>query len=158
MKNIISGIVISMFLISLGNASFMYKEIDPVCSLTGTTHTYFPGEISDTSSWSIPVAYQGECDDISELTQTQKEKVYEIMLKFYEDKDFIWSLYGDDFSFSGSENTLNPNGQNYVNKKLFPALIEYINKERNKINPNTKNIAIIHYVASIVGYDYFLQK
>jgi hypothetical protein len=58
MKKIIVSIGIIAVLVSQTSARFMYQEIDPICSITGTTHTSFPGEISDTSDWSVPTAYE----------------------------------------------------------------------------------------------------
>lgn len=159
MKNIITWILLFWILISQMSASFMYQEIDPICSITGTTHTSFPWEISDTSSWSMPKAYDGECDETPDLSNDEKSRIFIIMKEFFEKKDLTWPVYGwnQENSYGGND-SLNPDGQDYVNDKLFPAIISYINRERAKSSPNTKNIAILNYAAKTVGYDYFISQ
>jgi hypothetical protein len=64
----------------------MYQETEPYCTISGTTHNSFPGEISDTSSWNIPTAYESECDVTPQLSDTEKEETYDIVINFFQDK------------------------------------------------------------------------
>lgn len=164
MKKIIALCALVWVFTGQVSASFLYQETDPYCSLTGTTHTSIPGEISDTSSWNIPTAYEGECDEIPELSFSEKEKIYQVMHSFFESQWYYGSLYGnpDDLENGikafGREGTLNPLGQDFVNKKLFPVVSEFITQERAKNNPNLKNIAILNYAVKTIGYDYFVRQ
>jgi len=161
MKNKIIGSAVLLFTaISSASASFMYQETDPYCSISGTTHTSFPGEISDTSSWSIPTAYESACDETPELSEAEKERIRGIMVKFFRNNGFTWPVYGwenNEFSYGG-EDSLNPEGQMYVNKVFFPAVKEYINTQRQKSNPNMMNIAMLNEAVKTIWYDYFIGQ
>lgn len=158
MKNkILVSTVLLLATVFNAQASFIYKETDPYCSISGTTHTSFPGEISDTSSWSIPTAYQSACDSTLDLEQSEKDRIYNIMIEFFDDKDYIGPVYGWSYGY-GWEDTLNPEGQKYINEIFFPLVILYIQKERIKQNPNTKNIAILNYAVKNIWYDYFISQ
>ncbi|MDA9129269.1 hypothetical protein N9J72_02210 [Candidatus Gracilibacteria bacterium] len=161
MKNSIvktlGGVVgILSILVSQTSASFMYQEIDPICSLTGTTHTSFPGEISDTSSWNIPTAYEGECDMTPELSESEEEKIFQIMNDFFRNNDLYGELYTEDVN--SQSQVLNTTGQDFVQNVFFPNVSNYINAERAKVNPNTKNIAVLNYAVKTIGYDYFVSQ
>lgn len=148
-----------MFAVLLGqvNASFLFQATEPYCSLTGTTHTSFPGEISDTSSWSIPTVYQEECDVTPELSVNEQEEIYTIMVSFFEKYDLTGPVYGEENGYGGSD-TLNPAGQDFVNDKLFPAMILLVKAEREKETPNMRTVAIFNYATKTIGYDYFISQ
>lgn len=157
-KTIIMCVLIALSY-SWASARFAFQETEPYCSITGTTHTSFPWEISDTSSWSIPTAYQWICDETPVLSDTEKKRIHTVMMRFFEDKNLTWPVYGWVQSDAyGWENTLNPQGQKFVNEVFFPAIIKYITKERIQSNPNTKNIAILNEAVKNIGYDYFLYN
>lgn len=157
MKKLIISVCIIAVSISNTGASFMFQEIDPICSISWKTHTSFPWEISDTSSWSIPKAYDWECDKTPELSSETKEKVYTIMQNFFKKKNYLWAIYWEQWWY-GWNNSLNPAGQKFVNNKLFPAIINFIEKERNKTKPNTRNIALVNAMVQTIGYDYFVTE
>ena len=97
------------------------------------------------------VAYEQECDEVPKLSQSEKDKIFTIIDDFFAEKKYYPEMYN-------LGKSLNADGQKFINNTFFPAIKKLINAERKELNPNTKNIAIIHYVASIVEYDYFLQK
>lgn len=157
MKKIVTILAVSIFLISSVWASFMYQETDSYCSISGTTHTSFPGEISDTSSWSIPTAYQWRCDITPELSSAEKKRIRNIMVRYFQDKNMTGPLYGwNETDAYGWENTLNPEWQTYINNIFFPTIVDYISVERQKKNPSMQNIAILNQAVKTIGYDYFL--
>jgi len=139
------------------SADFMFEETDPYCTISGTTHNSFPGEISDTSSWFIPTVYEWECDTTPELSSNEKDKIFTIMLSFFEKYELIWPIYGEE-NWYGWSDTLNPKGQDFINDKFFPAIIKYISNQRAQENPNLKNIAILNYAVKTIGYDYFISQ
>jgi len=132
-------------------ASFLYEEIDPVCSITGTTHTHSAQEVSDTSSWRIPIAYQWECETTPELSWKQERKIYTAITKFYEKKNFLDKEANNWY-------TLNSNGKKYTSQRFFPAIKNFIVREKNKQSQNLQSIAILNYAASLIGYDYFITR
>lgn len=142
------------------SASFLYQETDPYCSISGTTHTSFPGEISDTSSWSIPTAYEEECDETPILSDSEKLRINSVMVNYFRDTNMTWPVYGwsDDGNSYGWEDSLNPQGQKFVNEVFFPAVIRYINEQRAKTNPNMTNIAILNEAVKSIKYDYFIGQ
>ncbi len=149
MKKILS--VIAFICINLSvSADFMYQEIDPICSISGTTHTSFPGEISDTSSWSIPKAYDGECVETPVLKVAEKELIGAKMVSLFERKGFIKSSNGD-------THTLTTEWQELTQNNFFPAVQKYIAREMEKQDPRLRNIAILNYAVSVIGYDYFIN-
>jgi len=151
------SIVLLVSTVLNAHASFMYQETDPYCSISGTTHTSFPGEISDTSSWSIPTVYESACDVTPDLEQSEKDRIYNVMIDFFEDKEYTWPVYGWSNGY-GWEDTLNPEGQKYINENFFPLVVSYIQKERAKQNPNTEDIAILNYAVKNIWYDYFISQ
>lgn len=144
-KLLLSGLC--MFAIS-GSvwASFLYQEIDPICSISGTTHTSFPWEISDTSSWNIPKAYDGKCDNVSSLTTSEKIKIHNIVIDYLEDNNYLDTI--------PSWYTVNKAWRDYLENGFFPAVQNYIVSNRNKI----KNIAILNHAVSMVEYDYYVSS
>jgi hypothetical protein len=42
MKKIFTIALCIIMMGGISNASFIYQEIDPICSISGTTHTSFP--------------------------------------------------------------------------------------------------------------------
>ena len=141
-----------MFFIASSNtwASFMYQEIDPICSISGTTHTSFPGEVSDTSSWNIPKAYDWECLVYDELSEVEKESIHDVISWYFEKK---WYLDAK----SGFAN-INIAGRDFINDSYFPAIQSFVQREVAKENPNLRHLAIMSYAAKIIGYDYTLSK
>jgi hypothetical protein len=80
------------------------------------------------------------------------------VINFFQDKWYTGPVYGgDEINWYGGENSLNPEGQKYVNTSFFPAVSAYINQQRAKETPNLKNIAILNYAVKSIWYDYFLQ-
>ena len=160
MKKLLASTLLIATSISVSYADFMSMEIDPICSITGTTHTMFPWEISDTSSWEIPKAYDWECDNVPELSTKTKQKIHTMMYDFFEERWYVWPVYWDDIEEEwayGWDDTLNPTGQDFVNEKFFPAIKRAIIRERASDNPNMRKIAIINMIAKSIWYDYFLK-
>lgn len=133
------------------NASFLYQEIDPICSISGTTHTSFPWEISDTSSWSIPKAYDGECIPTEDLSSLEKRKIYTIMIDFLKERYYL-----DDNVNSGY--VVNMEGREFLEDRFFPRIQKFIWDEVKSSEPNLKHIAILNYAVSLIGYDYFIDS
>lgn len=149
MKKILLFLYFAM--VSTGvSASFIYQEIDPICSISGMTHTSFPAEISDTSSWVIPKAYDGRCIPVEKLSTPEKRKIYKVIVNFLDTKNFL-----DDSINSGY--VLNTQGREYINNVFFPTIGSFIAREVKKTEPNTSHIAILNYAVSIIGYDYFIE-
>lgn len=156
---IVTMLLLGVFTLSANvSAMCLYEEIDPICSISGETYTNTCQGWSDTSSWSIPKAYDGVCEETPELTDAQKEKVFNFMNEFFTRHDMKGILYGDVSTASNDSMTLNLKGQKFLREKLFPAIGEFIVEEREKQKPNTNKIAVLNYVASIIGYDYYLTK
>ena len=135
----------------------MYQEIDPICSISGTTHTSFPGEISDTSSWSIPTAYKGECIETPELSMEEQSRINNVMVNFFKNNDYTGPVYGNESGYGG-EDSLNPEGQMFVNEIFFPIIVKYIQNEVKRENPNLRNIAVLNQAVKTIGYDYFIGQ
>lgn len=150
MKKIIVAWIITMISISSTYGDFMYEEIDPICSISGTTHTSFPGEISDTSRWYIPKAYDWECKTTPSLTQKEKSIVFSRVIRLLNKKQAIQEETKQWY-------TLTPAGQKFVQDRFFIAVQRYIQKEMKKSQPNTKAISILNYAVKIIGYDYFIS-
>ena len=146
MKKIFTAILCFMMLGGISNASFIYEEIDPICSISGTTHTSFPWEISDTSAWSIPKAYDGECDDTQWLlSPDDKKRIYAIVIEYLDKK---WYLIP-----SGNGYSLTEEWERYLQDTFFQEVAEYIPDNREL----KRNQAILNDAVSIIGYDYFIQ-
>lgn len=127
-------------------ASFLYQEIDPICSISGTTHTSFPWEISDTSSWEIPKAYDGECDGVSTLDISDQLKIYSIVINYLDTNNYLESI--------SSGYTVNMKGRDYLQDGFFPAVQKYIASNRDR----KRDIAILNHAVSMIGYDYFIAS
>lgn len=163
MKKVILSWVLSLCMIGSSFADCFFEEIDPVCSISGYTYTSTCEGWSDTSSWSMPIAYSGECKTKSSISQEEKDKIFTIMDDFFTKHEMKGHIYGIVPSIypkppQDSYNTLNPKWQKFIDEVLFPALQKYIQKEVIKKNPNNKNIAVLNYVASMIGYDYTIQR
>ena len=132
-------------------AMCLYEETDPVCAITGKTFRSTCEWWSDTSSWSIPTAYDGECHQTPELSIQQKDAVYTVVENFFESHDMIdtsrWSY-----------RPLNREGQDFVRLKLFPKITEIIAEEIEKKSPNYTRIAFYNYLAQTIGYDYEIRQ
>lgn len=156
---IFSMVFLGVFFISSWvSAMCLYEETDPVCSVSGETYTNSCQGWSDTSAWSIPKAYDGVCEETPELTDEQKEKIFSYMNSIYTKHNMKGILYWDESTASADSMTLNLKGQKFLREQLFPAIAKLINTEREKETPDTQKIAILNYVASMVGYDYYLTK
>lgn len=133
------------------HAMCLYEETDAVCAITGKTFRSTCEGWSDTSSWSIPIAYDGECHQTPELSTLQKDAVYAIAEDFFQSHDMIdtsrWSY-----------RPLNREGQNFVKLKLFPKITEIISEEIEKEKPNYKRISFYNYLAQTIGYDYEISQ
>ncbi|MCP4523336.1 MAG: hypothetical protein GY828_03890 [Candidatus Gracilibacteria bacterium] len=150
MKNFLTLVLLLMFLFINVHADFMSKEIDPICSISGKTHTSFPGEISDTSSWSIPKAYDGECIKVPVLKIAKKKILTTKVLQMFEDRNLLETHILEGY-------TLTSEGEKFAQDIFFPAVAKYIAREIKKSSPNKKAISILNYAVSIIGYDYFLN-
>lgn len=131
-------------------ADFIYQDIDPICSISGTTHTYSPNEISDTSSWYIPKAYDWVCQKVTALKTAEKKIIASQMLDLLERRWYIKTSLDN-------EHTLTSTWQTFVQYVFFPAIADYIAQEVKKPEPNTRSIAILNYAVSTIGYDYRLN-
>ena len=141
--------VVSTLLFTNVSASFMYVEIEPVCSITGETYTSQSAWKSDTSSWSIPTAYEGECLDTVELSDDSKKRIYEISSDFFK-------KYSNENRSNADWISLNTTGQKIVNERLFPKIQTLISDEMKKENPHMKTVAVLNYFAKTIWYDYFV--
>ena len=157
MKYLLTGCIALMLLTSSLQADFMYEEIDPICSISWTTHTSFPGEISDTSSWYIPKAYDGECIETPEISQNEKDRIYEIMTNFFEKKDLM-NQPGNTDDYYNNENALNQVGREFMMNTFFPAVVSFIADKESKNQADSKDVAILNYAVKIIWYDYFISQ
>lgn len=126
------------------HADFMYQEIDPICSISGTTHTSFPWEISDTSSWSIPKAYDGECDENPGIGPDDTKRVYTIMIDYFTAKEYLEPV--------SRWYNVTTEGRIFIKDTFFPAIQEYISENRE----NEKAVAILNSAVSMIKYDYYI--
>ncbi|NDK09326.1 hypothetical protein GW846_00930 [Candidatus Gracilibacteria bacterium] len=151
MKKIILACCIIAIVVPQASARFVYKEIDPICSISGTNHTSFPGEISDTSDWSIPTAYEGECVKTSALTKSEENRIFKIMKSYFERNTMYSDLnVGEDLAYE----SLNEKGRTFMKQSFFPAVAQKIQNEKNKNTPDSKLVAVLNYAAQVIGYDY----
>jgi len=148
-KNIIL-LFLFIFTFSSLNADFMYEEIDPICSISWTTHTSFPWEISDTSAWYIPKAYDWECIEVPVLNSKEKNIITDRVIKIFDDRGFIERKISNWYS-------LNSKWEKFAQDIFFTIVKDYISEEISKTNPNKKVISILNYAVSIVWYDYYLK-
>lgn len=139
MKNIYTMFLCLLFMtyISIGSVNAMCiqsPETKPMCGINGNTYTWLCYAMSDTSSWSIPMLHEWECEDNHyTLSESQKEKIYNVIYKYLNKRDYIGNLYGDNLWYNPySGETLNPKWQNFVNKALFPAVKNLLQKENKK--------------------------
>lgn len=129
------------------------NDLEPYCGLNGVTITkdnYF-SYVSDTSSRSIPQAYEGECRDYPELSATEKKRIHTVIYKALgqylgegSERDEKWHTITNDF----------------VQMKLFGMLEKLIGNEhvKGKEKADLEKMAKISYIVSLFGYDYFLEK
>lgn len=148
MKKILLLLYISVivFFPQEGYAKFAIVDIDPQCHINGRTCKTTGCQVSDTSRWSVPVAYKGECQSVPQLSASSQDKIFEIADNFFRNNE----MYRTDREYL----VLNSHGQEFVSKKLFPAIQVQIRGEMQKENPNYKIISIYQYLASVIGYDY----
>ena len=145
MKKIFTIALCIAMMCGISNASFMYQEIDPICSISGTTHTSFPWEISDTSSWNIPKAYEWECDETEGLNPDDKKRIYTTVINYL---DTRWYLEEKSWGYS-----VTSEWEKYLQDTFFTEVQEHISENRD----NTRDIAILNNAVKMIGYDYFIQ-
>ena len=152
-KIILSGSILLtvLFATKWVSADCFYQETAPECSISGQTYTSSCAGWSDTSSWSIPVAYQWTCTATPSLTQTEQTVVASILYKYLDNKDYITSETEANY-------TLSSEWKKYLQDSLFPAIQSLIAKEILKTDPNHKKIAIFNHLVTLVGYDYYMKK
>ena len=145
MKKIFMAMLTVVIMLEVSNGSFIYEEIDPICSISGTTHTSFPGEISDTSGWNIPTAYDGECDELEALSPDDRKEIYAIVIEYLDTRGYLveaWTWY-----------SLTVEGEKYLQDEFFEEVKEFIPENRD----NTRSVAILNDAVSMIGYDYFIK-
>lgn len=145
MRNIYISVLCFTMMFWVINADFMYQEIDPICSISGTTHTSFPWEISDTSSWNIPKAYDGECDQTPMLSPDEKKRIYAIVIEYLNSRAYLIE--------ATNWYTLSTEGEIYLQDIFFREVQEYIPKNRD----TKRDIAILNNAVKMIGYDYFIK-
>lgn len=145
---------------SFAEGKFAVETIPPECLINGVTINYTGYNQSDTSSWAMPKAYDGNCIEAPELFQSEKEKIYVTIYDFFIDKNYIQSSYGGWVVGLTREysNQINQKWQDFIMRAYFPFITKYIQTEIQQENPNYKNIAILNYTAYIIGYDYRFQQ
>ncbi len=159
MKKILFSLVI-LLSVNTTFAKFAVDEIPPQCLINGITITTTGNYVSDTSSWQIPAAYEGNCREVSELSEKQKEAVYTKFFNYFSQKKYLntpriidlWDWTTKEFI------SMNEQGRKFINDTYFPVLKKAILAEIAKQNPNDKRIALYQYAVQIIGYDYELQK
>jgi hypothetical protein len=145
MKNIFTAVLLILMTISISNASFIYEEIDPICSISGTTHTSFPWEISDTSGWYIPKAYDGECEMVEKLSPSDKKRIYTIVVEYLNEREYLvvsWNWY-----------KLTPDWEIYIQDVFFEEVQDFIPDNRE----NLRAEAILNDAVKMIKYDYYIQ-
>ena len=85
---ILAIIFLVFFNISQGFASFAEGKfavdaIPPECLINGVTINYTGYNQSDTSSWTMPKAYDWECDVTPQLSNTLKQKIFQLTDTFF---------------------------------------------------------------------------
>lgn len=153
MKNkiLISALVLSLIWVSGVSARCMYQETEPKCSISGTTQTSSCAEWSDTSTWQIPVAYEGSCKTTVTLNAKTQKAISNIMYKYLDKKDFIESETDEHYTITNT-------GKKYIQDALFPAIQKLITQEIKKTSPNHTKIAIYNHLVQLVWYDYYMSK
>lgn len=141
----------SLFSTSSVHADCMYEELEPSCNILWNTITSSCQGWSDTSSWDIPTAYQGECKATETINEASKEIISDFLYKLLSKKDYIISETDTYYRLSNE-------WQEYIQNKLFSAVHSVISKEIKKSSPNYKNIAILNHLVSLVWYDYYMSK
>lgn len=151
-------LIISILFLSTASARFMYQEIDPVCSASWETYTTSFAWMSDTSTWEMPTAYKWECKKTPELTDETKQKIYDSLMSYFKEKNYLGNVYNNNSVIvDDNSEVLNPIWQKFVNEKYFPMLIDRINSEYEKSEPNLKKIAFYHFSAKTIWYDYYVN-
>ena len=141
-------------------AKFTIIDIEPECHINGLVCKTTGCLVSDTSSWRVPVAYQGECRQTPNLSDSEKENIYNTLYNFFNNSRYTESKLGGwvtGLTLEYSEN-LNKKWEDFVKNKYFPYIQKQVSKEIQKDSPNYQKISILNYAAHIIGYDYHLQK
>lgn len=151
-KNILVWVIIlSGILISWVKADCLPAEDIIRCSIWWETYTSTCSGWSDTSSWYMPIAYQGECKNTETLDEKSKTIISDFLYKSFTKKGYIESE-------TDTYYTLTDKGEEYIQNALFPVIQSIITKEIKKSSPDNKKIAILNHFASLVGYDYYIKK
>ncbi len=137
----------SFFLFSVVHADCNYAEIEPVCGINGQTFTNSCEGWSDTSSWEILPAYEGQCVDLPPLPQSLETKIETIMLRI------LRKFKNTDMRFY----MLTPKGQDFVMNALFPRLQKLISTEMKKDSPDLLRVAVFTKIASMIKYDFAID-
>jgi hypothetical protein len=141
----------SLFSISRVHADCMYQELEPSCNILWNTITSSCQGWSDTSSWYIPTAYQGECKETVTLDENTKEIISDYLYNLSSKKGYITSETDEYYRISS-------NWQEHIQNWLFPVIYQIISKEIKKSSPDLKKIAILNHFVSLVWYDYYMSK
>ena len=139
----------------VAGAKFANIDVDPECLLDGTTRTKPYHGRSDTSSWSMPVIYSWNCISTSTLKDTQKEHIYTTLRWYFLKK---WYIIESTSWTEGVYESMNEKWRNFVNKTYFPLLKKLHLAEFDRGYFDDRKIVIYMYAASVIGYDYRLQK
>ena len=151
-KNIIIWAIIGSFItISWVSADCFYQKLEPTCSIWGQTYTSSCAGWSDTSTWSIPVAYDGECQTTKILSLKTKNAISDILYNNLLKKDYVKTETEENY-------TLTNDWEKYIQKYLFPAIQKLIAQEIKETSPNHTKIAIFNSLVDLVGYDYYMKK
>jgi hypothetical protein len=148
---ILLSLFFSFFSISWVHADCLYEELEPSCNILWNTITSSCQGWSDTSSWSIPTAYQGECKETLSLDEDTKEIISDYLYNLSSNKGYITSETDDYYRISSD-------WQDHIQYGLFPVIQLMISKEIKKSSPDFKKIAILNHFVSLVGYDYYMSK
>lgn len=155
MKKIVI-IAVATFVAGSALADCFYQETEPRCAITGETYTSTCDGWSDTSSWSIPDAYPGVCDDTPDLSEYHKGRIVASMDAYFRKFMYYGPMYESKFDVTSKN--LNLKGQAFVRDKFFPALKVAILEARSMDDLQSPyTIAMLNYGAKVIGYDYYIS-
>ena len=71
----------------------------------------------------MPTAYTGECDETPELSNSQKDAIYETFLNYFIEKNIVTSRVSQYTDGTQKEYfDMNKAGETFINKYYFPFL------------------------------------
>ena len=156
MKKIFLVMMLSLMTLPVW-AKFTNIDIPPECLIDGSTRTKPYHGNSDTSGWSMLKTYDGECEQVPELTSLEKEKLYTKLLAYFKKKNYTQTYENYSWGVQGIAIVeMNQEWRKFVDTLYFPLLKKLILSETRKEAPNTQKISMYNYAASIIGYDYKL--